>query len=52
MNVEESEKKDEKRQIIVRLNVEEKKNFYMKCLENNKSMQEVLSNYISNYINS
>lgn len=51
MKMEETlENSSEKKQLLVRLTAEEKKNFYIKCLKNNKTMQEVLSDYISSYI--
>lgn len=38
------------KQLIVRVEPELKQKFYMKCIENNTSMQEVLNDFIDKYI--
>lgn len=38
------------KQIIVRMEPEIKQNFNIKCIRNNKSMQEVLAEFICRYI--
>lgn len=40
----------EVKQLIIRLDSETKRKFNVKCVENNVSMQQVLTKYIFNYI--
>lgn len=44
------EKNNKDKQLIVRLSLEARQKFNIKCINNNTSMQEVLSDFIYNYI--
>lgn len=41
---------DEVKQLIVRIDLETKQKFNIKCISNNKSMQEVVADFICKYI--
>lgn len=41
---------DEVKQLIVRIDLETKQKFNIKCINNNKSMQEVIAEFICKYI--
>lgn len=41
---------DEVKQLIIRIDLETKQKFNIKCINNNKSMQEVIAEFICKYI--
>lgn len=43
-------KNEEIKQLIIRIDLETKQRFNIKCINNNKSMQEVMVDFIYKYI--
>lgn len=41
---------DKIKQLIIRIDLETKQKFNIKCINNNKSMQEVIVDFISKYV--